>query len=402
MSAQSMRPGWKMVKFGDVVKNANLVERDLEAAGIERIVGLEHLDPENLHIRRWNFPENGTSFSRKFVSGQTLFGKRRAYQRKVAFAEFEGICSGDILTFEPKDKKALLPELLPFICQSDAFFDHALGTSAGSLSPRTSWKALKDFEFPLPPIAEQKRIAEILWAADEAVEKWTISRTELLNSYKVVASNYLSNSEGVVLSINDLGQEGEQVIKTGPFGSHLKTEFFRSSGIPVINISALGEQGMDESGFFYMSEKHAKRFATYMVREGDLVFSRVADIGRCLVIGKKHSGAIISSNLIRIRVDKNTIRPMYLYLLLKIAPNIRKQILAITATGGRLLVNTKTMQSLKFDVPSLEVQDKLIRQINKLIASVDLCTFHIKVLSDLLKNLSNSTTMNPTAGAANV
>lgn len=101
-----------------------------------------------------------------------MFGKRRAYQRKVAYAEFEGICSGDILTFEPKDKKVLLPELLPFICQSDAFFDHALGTSAGSLSPRTSWKALKDFEFPLPPIEEQKRIAEILWAMDDAVEKW--------------------------------------------------------------------------------------------------------------------------------------------------------------------------------------------------------------------------------------
>ena len=170
MTSQNLKPGWKMVKFGDVVKNANLVERDPAAAGIERIVGLEHLDPENLHIRRWNTPENGTSFTRKFVPGQTLFGKRRAYQRKVAYAEFEGICSGDILTFEPKDKKVLLPELLPFICQSDAFFDHALGTSAGSLSPRTSWKALKDFEFPLPPIEEQKCIAEILWAADEAVE----------------------------------------------------------------------------------------------------------------------------------------------------------------------------------------------------------------------------------------
>lgn len=172
MSTQSLKPGWKMVKFGEVVKNANLVERDPEANGIERIVGLEHIDPENLHIRRWNSVEDGTSFTRKFVPGQTLFGKRRAYQRKVAYAEFEGICSGDILTFEPKNRKVLLPELLPFICQSDAFFDHALDTSAGSLSPRTSWKALQDFEFPLPPLDEQKRIAEILWAADEAVEQW--------------------------------------------------------------------------------------------------------------------------------------------------------------------------------------------------------------------------------------
>ena len=109
MSEKPLKPGWKLVKFGDVVRNANLVVRDPVANGIERIVGLEHLDPENLHIRRWNSYEDATSFSRKFVPGQTLFGKRRAYQRKVAYAEFEGICSGDILTFESRERNILLP-----------------------------------------------------------------------------------------------------------------------------------------------------------------------------------------------------------------------------------------------------------------------------------------------------
>ncbi len=52
MTGAQLKPGWKMVKFGEVVKNANLVERDPEANGVERIVGLEHIDPENLHVRR--------------------------------------------------------------------------------------------------------------------------------------------------------------------------------------------------------------------------------------------------------------------------------------------------------------------------------------------------------------
>ena len=59
---QHRKPGSRIVKFGDVVRNANVVERDALTAGIERIVGLEHLDPGNLHIRRWNTPESGTSF----------------------------------------------------------------------------------------------------------------------------------------------------------------------------------------------------------------------------------------------------------------------------------------------------------------------------------------------------
>ena len=189
----SLKPGWKMVKFGEVVKNVNQVERGPEAKGIERIVGLEHIDPENLHIQRWNSVADGTSFTRKFVPGQTLFGKRRAYQRKVAYAEFEGICSGDILTYESKNRKVLLPELLPFICQSDAFFDHALDTSAGSLSPRTSWTALKDFEFPLPPLDEQKRIAEILWAADEVVEQFAKASEELQRTRESYLRRLTSN-----------------------------------------------------------------------------------------------------------------------------------------------------------------------------------------------------------------
>lgn len=206
-----------MVKFGEVVKNANLVERDPDANGIERIVGLEHIEPENLHIRRWNPVEEGSSFTRKFVPGQTLFGKRRAYQRKVAYAEFEGICSGDILTFEPKDEKVLLPELLPFICQSEAFFDHALGTSAGSLSPRTSWKALKDFEFPLPALDEQKRIAEILWAADEAHESYNNVLSESEQALGLLRDKILSGRFEILadFGVNQFGDGNSVQLSVG-------------------------------------------------------------------------------------------------------------------------------------------------------------------------------------------
>src|SRR5215831_19632867 len=100
--------------------------------------------------------------------GQVLFGKRRAYQRKVAVAEFDAVVSGDIYVFAPKNDR-LLPELLPFLCMSERFFKFAVETSAGSLSPRTNWSHLARFEFALPPLDQQRRIAEILWAVDEAL-----------------------------------------------------------------------------------------------------------------------------------------------------------------------------------------------------------------------------------------
>jgi type I restriction enzyme S subunit len=163
----SLPKGWRMVRFGEVVRDVNEAERNPLDVGLERFVGLEHIEPENLHLKNWgNLADGEVSFTKRFRKGQLLFGKRRAYQRKVAVAEFDGICSSDILTFEPNNDE-LIPELLPFIVQSDGFFEHALDTSSGSLSPRTRWSQLQDYTFPLPPKEEQRCIADILWAADK-------------------------------------------------------------------------------------------------------------------------------------------------------------------------------------------------------------------------------------------
>jgi type I restriction enzyme M protein len=168
---------WKRVRFGDVVENLNETESDPAEAGLERFIGLEHLEPGSLRIRTWGNAQDGTTFTRRCRPGQVLFGKRRAYQRKVAVAEFDAVVSGDIYVLAPKNDR-LLPELLPFLCLSERFFQHAVGTSAGSLSPRTNWSSLATFEFDLPPFDQQRRIAEILCAIDETVRKLDSLRTD--------------------------------------------------------------------------------------------------------------------------------------------------------------------------------------------------------------------------------
>lgn len=149
------RTGWKRVRFGDVVENC-ADTCDPGEAGLERFVAMEHLEPGSLHVPSWGNVADGTTFTRRCRPGQVLFGKRRAYQRKVAVAEFEAVVSGDIYVLALKDTQRLLPELLPFLCLSERFFQHAVGTSAGSLSP----------------LDQQRRIAEILWAVDDLLRKW--------------------------------------------------------------------------------------------------------------------------------------------------------------------------------------------------------------------------------------
>ena len=113
------RRGWSRVRFGDVVENCNET-CDPESAGIDRFIAMEHLEPGSLHVRSWGDVSEGTTFTRRCRPGQVLFGKRRAYQRKIAVAEFEAVVSGDIYVLGPKNDR-LIPELLPFLCLSERF-----------------------------------------------------------------------------------------------------------------------------------------------------------------------------------------------------------------------------------------------------------------------------------------
>ena len=160
-----LKPGWKRVKFGELANCINDRVDDPSTAGVERYVGLEHLDTESLAIRRWGSPEDVESTKLRFKPGDIIFGKRRAYQRKLAVADFEGICSAHAMVLRAKPT-VVLPELFPFFMQSDLFMRRAVEISVGSLSPTINWKTLAQQEFILPPLEEQRRIANLLEAID--------------------------------------------------------------------------------------------------------------------------------------------------------------------------------------------------------------------------------------------
>ena len=163
--------GWRIVKFGDVAQEVKASTKDPLGEGIERYIGLEHIDPESLRLARYGLiAEDNSTFTKKFSAGDILFGRRRAYLKKAAVADFDGICSGDITVIAPKGED-LVPDLLPFIVQSEPFFDWAVKHSAGGLSPRTKFKSLAEFKFPLPPRPRQEEILSVLNKGLESLDK---------------------------------------------------------------------------------------------------------------------------------------------------------------------------------------------------------------------------------------
>ena len=193
LSEKQIKDGWQVVKFGEIAKEVKSTTKNPAEDGLEFYVGLDHLDPQSLRItRKGIIAEDNPSFTRRFSAGQILFGKRRCYQKKAAVVDFEGICSGDIIVMDAIPKK-IIPGLLPFIIQSDAFFDWAEKTSSGSLSPRTKWKSLAEFEFPLPSIERQKEILEVLEKAQNCIIQTDKSIDGILTLKRITISKFYSS-----------------------------------------------------------------------------------------------------------------------------------------------------------------------------------------------------------------
>jgi len=186
------KTNWTPVKFGDVVFEPKESTKDPHVDGIEHVVGLEHIESENIHLTNSATLEESTTFTKKFSVGDVLFGRRRAYLKKAAKASFNGICSGDITVFRTNEK--LLADLLPFIVSNERFFEYAVKHSAGGLSPRVKFKDLANYEFLLPPLNIQNQLLKVFKSLDTVLLRNKKLKEQLERYSFSVFENIISNN----------------------------------------------------------------------------------------------------------------------------------------------------------------------------------------------------------------
>jgi len=173
MTERNAKDKWPIVAFGDVAKQVKDKVSPADS-GLDRYIAGEHMDTDDLRIRRWGIIGNdylGPAFHMRFKPGQILYGSRRTYLRKVAVADFEGITANTTFVIESKDPAILLPELLPFIMQTESFHAFSIKQSKGSTNPYVNFSDLVEYEFALPPMDDQRRIVEVLQSAYTYKEK---------------------------------------------------------------------------------------------------------------------------------------------------------------------------------------------------------------------------------------
>ena len=232
------------IKFGDVVKDVK-INIDRLNNPYEFYVAGDHMDSEDLTTHRkgrFATDDVGPAFIRVFKPGQILYGSRRTYLKKIAVADFEGICANTTFVLETKDPLVLEQRLLPFIMLSKDFTTWSIAKSKGSTNPYVLFSDLADFEFELPPLEEQKVLADKLWAAyrlKEAYKKLLVATDEMLKSQFI---EMFGDSSVVRL-------EDKIATQSGGTPNTKKLKYYEGGNIPWLSSSEVNQ------GYIFSTEK---------------------------------------------------------------------------------------------------------------------------------------------------
>lgn len=173
-----------------------------------------------------------------FKKGDIIFGRRRAYQRKLGVAEFDGICSAHAMVLRAKPD-VVLPEFLPFFMQSDLFMSRAVEISVGSLSPTINWKTMALQEFALPSIGEQISLATALSSIDELLHQLEAAQSALAIAERSAIQSILGDEDKWLMTTMRSVVKSIEAGKS-PKASSLPAE---SHELGVLKVSAVGSRG---------------------------------------------------------------------------------------------------------------------------------------------------------------
>ena len=316
-------------------------------------IGLEHLDTGSLNVTR--FGSDVAPIGEKLImrKGDVLFGKRRAYQKKVAVAPFDGIFSAHGMVLRPKED-VVDKNFFPLFISSDYFLDAAIKISVGSLSPTINWRDLKDLEFEMPDLHTQKKLAEVLWAINNAIE-----------SYKklISATDELVKSQFIEMT----GPYSQYNIKAGTVMYGMRNGLSPSrSGehhAKILTLSAVTQGAFDENawkdGYFTDCPPNDKRICAtdFYICRGN---GNKTLVGAGVYSPKDHFDLVFPDTVIATRINEQKIRLPYLYMAWKMQA-VRNQIEEnAKTTNGTYKINQSVIANVELIVPPLPVQDDFV------------------------------------------
>ena len=351
-------------KMSDVAVEVNDRENNPANSQYERFVGLEHYVSGEVIIRNYGSTQNLESTMKIFQSGDVLVARRNVYLKRAATVDFDGLTSGDSIVLRAKNP--VIGRILPFVLNTDAFWDFADQYSDGTMSKRLSPKTLMTYEFDLPNVDELESFADLLWAANDARESYQ----ELLRQTDELVKSQFIELFGDPIE-NPFGWDTASLTTLGTckngmnFGANEKGVEIRCVGVgDVKDLSQIND--LNSLTLLSLNELPPKE---YLLEDGDIVFVRSNGnknlVGRCVAVYPHNEPLTFSGFCIRFRRDNENILISYLLQLLK-QKSVRAKLVGRGANIQNL--NQKMLASLDIPMPPLTLQneyDSFIQQTDK-------------------------------------
>lgn len=153
-------------------------------------------------------------------------------------------------------------------------------------------------------------------------------------------------------------------IQTGPFGSQLHKEDYVDVGTPIVTVEHLGSRVFSEQNLPMVSEADKSRLSKYVLKKGDIVFSRVGSVDRCSFVDQKHDGWMFSGRCLRVRPNEE-VDSLFLYYFFCL--NATKEFVRSIAVGATMpSINTKLLGEVEVICPEIEEQRKIADILSKI------------------------------------
>lgn len=348
--------GWTTVAFGDVVRKVS--DRvDPETSGLERYVAGEHMDTDDLRIRRWGLIGDGylgPAFHMRFKPGQVLYASRRTYLRKVAVPDFEGVTANTTFVLEPKDPAVLLPEMLPYVMSTESFHSYSIEQSKGSVNPYINFSDLETYEFALPPLEDQRRMVDRLQALQNAYEshRVLIERADSL---------WLSMAASVIRDADTEMQVGDAF--EIQIGRQRSPKYARNvNPCPYLRAANIkdGQLLLDDVLNMDFDDSDRERFR---LERGDVLITEGCGSPDELGASARWDGEIpgdvcFQNTLIRLRPRPGLTTAAFAYVWARYAHK-SGQFLQIARGSNILHIGARRLEGMRIRVPTLEQQKRL-------------------------------------------
>ena len=336
-------------------------------------LGLEHLDSGSLKVTR--FGSDVAPIGEKLVmrKGDVLFGKRRAYQKKVAIAPFDGIFSAHGMVLRP-NVEVIDPDFFPLFISSDYFLDAAIKISVGSLSPTINWRDLKILEFDLPDLETQRKLAAVLWSINDTMESYK----KLISATDELVKSQFMEQFGSYLGDETRCATVEQVCTVFADGDWIESKDQADDGIRLIQTGNVGNGVYLDKGerARYIDEETFVRLNCTEVLPNDILISRLPDpVGRACIIpdGLGKSITAVDCSIVRL---KSHVLPEF-FVAYTMTTLYAAQIGSLVTGSTRKRISRKNLGQVVIPTPDIDQQEQFaafVRQSDKSKFAVQSCS----------------------------